>query len=126
MELSYILGKVYSEPWDIQNPSIFRTRSIFITLVYLKLEAYSEPSYIQSTVKHFEWNVLKKTKIPSTLSYIPENGAFLVHISLLFQEVAFQFQKEPTLKKIFIFWEMKVFSPKPKNLLIFNERILKV
>ena len=44
----------YLEPWHIQNPGIFRTRSIyralvysgpriFRTLTYLKSEAYSEP-----------------------------------------------------------------------------------
>ena len=32
----------YLEPWYIQNPDIFRTRSIFRTL------AYSEPRYIQN------------------------------------------------------------------------------
>ena len=40
-ELSYISGKVYSEP-----SHIFRTRNIFRTLAYLQLEAYSEPFYI--------------------------------------------------------------------------------
>ena len=30
-ELSYISGKVYSAPWYIQNPNIFKTTSIFKT-----------------------------------------------------------------------------------------------
>ena len=59
----------YSEPWYIQNPDIFRTRSIFRTLAYVELwyiqnplifrtlafsnsEAYSEPCQT-STMKHF-------------------------------------------------------------------------
>ena len=37
----------YLEPWYIQNPDIFRTRSIFRTLAYSEPEAYSEPPYIQ-------------------------------------------------------------------------------
>ena len=35
-------------------------------------------------------------------------------------------KKESTLKKFLIFWEMKFFSPKPNNLLIFKKRILKI
>ena len=51
-ELYHILGKVYSEPWYIQNSSIFRTRSIFRTLVYSEPELYSE-HYQTSTMKSF-------------------------------------------------------------------------
>ena len=45
-------GKVYSEPWYIQNPNIFKTRSIFKTLVYLEPETYSEHCQT-STMEHF-------------------------------------------------------------------------
>ena len=62
-ELSYILGKVYSNPWHIQNP-----------------------------FKHLQWNDLQKKKLPGTLfvasskikkilrkrvSYISGNGNFV-------------------------------------------------
>ena len=70
MELSYIFLKkfflILRERY-IQNPDIFKTRSIFNkTLAYLELEAYSEPwyiwnlRYIQNSVKHLRWNVLQK------------------------------------------------------------------
>ena len=38
--LSYISGEVYSEPWYIQNPNIFRTTSTFKTLVYSEPNTY--------------------------------------------------------------------------------------
>ena len=56
----YILGKVFSEPWHIQNPR-----------------------HTQNTVKHLLWNVLQKC-LPSALSYVPGNEAFLINISLIF------------------------------------------
>ena len=40
--LKHCITLAYLEPWYIQNPEIFRTRSIFRILVY------SEPPYIQS------------------------------------------------------------------------------
>ena len=45
---------------------IFRTRGIFITLVYSDSEAYAEPWYIYNPmhihnfVKHLQWNILRK------------------------------------------------------------------
>ena len=65
-ELSYILGKVYSEPQHIQNHDIFRT----MTMAYLGPDAYSEHGQIsmmerfatlatQRTFLYFEkWNFL--------------------------------------------------------------------
>ena len=56
------------------------------------------------------------------------NEAFLTNISLIFPESNFpssKSKKNPLLKKFLMFWEMKCFSPKPKKLLIFKERILK-
>ena len=82
----------------IQRPNIFRTRGIFRTVTYLELEAYSEPwfiqnpRHIQNTVKHLRWNVLQK-QLPSALSYIPGNEAFLTNISLIFQKATFRAQK---------------------------------
>ena len=40
--LAYLELETYSEPWYIQNPSIYRTRSIFRTLIYSEVETYSE------------------------------------------------------------------------------------
>ena len=70
---------VYLEPWDIQNPrhiqntakhlsrnilyktlsnpDIIRTLSIFRTLVYSEIRAYSEPCNI-SKIKHFIKNAV--------------------------------------------------------------------
>ena len=41
-ELSYIFGKVSSEPWYTHNPEILRTGSIFRTLSNLEPKAYAE------------------------------------------------------------------------------------
>ena len=52
---SYILVNVYSEPWYIQNPGIFRTRRIVRTLVYSECETYLEHCQT-STIKCFAKN----------------------------------------------------------------------
>ena len=57
----------YLEPWYIQNPDLFRSRSIFRTLAYsqpciFRTHIYSEryhiqnPRYIQSPVKHSSYS----------------------------------------------------------------------
>ena len=55
-ELSYIFRKLYSEPWYIQNPDIFRNRHILRTLVYSEPKAYSE-HYQTSTMESFSFNI---------------------------------------------------------------------
>ena len=70
---AYIFGKVYSEPWHVQkNQKYIRNPSIFRTLRYLELKAYSQPQYIrkprhvQNMVKHLQQKVLRK-QLPSAL-----------------------------------------------------------
>ena len=75
-ELSYISGNgtflyflkgvflKFQETY-IQNPSIFRNRGIFKTLVY------SEPEAYHINVKHLRWNVLQKIATWSTLRLQP-------------------------------------------------------
>ena len=114
-EFSYISGKIYSEPWYIQNPGIFRTRSIFRTLVYLELEAYSEPWYIQnsrcqtSTMEHLAKIVQKIKK------------KFLYFLT--FQEMKLS---SSDIKKFLIFSQKKAVlifqeTETPKKFLIFQE-----
>ena len=70
-KLSYISGKVYSEPWHnitflYFGKSIIQNTDITELLEYLEQKAYSEPWYIynsrhiQNTVKHLRWNALQK------------------------------------------------------------------
>ena len=66
--LAQLQIEAYPEPWQIQNPDIFRTRNMFRTLVYLEPETYSEHCQI------------------STLFYVPRNKAFWPNISIIFQE----------------------------------------
>ena len=40
--MAYLELGAYSEPWHIQNPSMFRTRSIFRNLVYSERQVYLE------------------------------------------------------------------------------------
>ena len=59
------------------------------------------------------------------MSYISGNGTFQHHIFLIFQEGNFRAQKiknkKTTLKKLLMFQEMELSSPKLKELLIFQE-----
>ena len=70
-KLSYISGKVYSEPWHnitflYFGKSIIQNTNITELLEYLEQKAYSEPWYIynprhiQNTVKHLRWNAFAK------------------------------------------------------------------
>ena len=96
--------------WYIQNPSIFRTRSIFRTLVYseryqnIYVKTYCKNSYLA----HFF--IFRGTE----LSYISRNKTFLPNISLMFQEKTFRARKvkETTLKKFLIFQERTYKAPK--------------
>ena len=61
----------------MHNPGIFRN------LAYVELEPYSEPWYIQNTVKNLRWNFLKKNSYLvhfypqySKISYVSGNRDF--------------------------------------------------
>ena len=60
------------------------------------------------------------------ISYISRNGTFYPYIYFTFQELTFRARKikSPTLKKFIIFQEMKLSSPKLKNL-YFRKKIAK-
>ena len=46
--------------WYIQNPNIFRTRNIFITLLYSECCHIQNPRHIQNPVKHLRWSNSRK------------------------------------------------------------------
>lgn len=115
-ELSYILGKLYSEHQHlqnqkhIQNPSIFRTRDILRTLP-----------------KIYDGKFFKK-QLLRVLSLFPGNEVVLTNTSLHFSLIVTCRAREVkslTIKKFLIFQEMNFVSPKPKRPFIFQERILK-
>ena len=71
--LAYLELEPYSEPGYTQYPIIFKTRSIFRTMVYSQPWHIQNQKHIynvmliQSTVKHLRWNV---KQLRSALSYI--------------------------------------------------------
>ena len=91
IKLSYIFLKIvfliFRQRY-IQNSDIFRTRSIFRTLVYSEPETYS--GHCQTSAMAC---FAKKPYHFATLSYIHGNDAFLINISFVFQEVTFRFPK---------------------------------
>ena len=76
-EVSYISGRVYSKPWHTQNPNIFRTTSIFRTLVYSEPEAYSKHCET-FTMESFSFNIKKSLIFQETIPYISGNGTFFL------------------------------------------------
>ena len=46
--------------WYIQNPDIFRTKNIFITLLYSECCHIQNPRHIQNPVKHLRWSNSRK------------------------------------------------------------------
>ena len=102
-ELSYIfLRKVFPifREMHIQNPGIFKTRSIFGTLVYSEPETYSEHCQI-STMERFAKIATQLTFRFQPSKFFQKRPAlknFLIfretELSLIFQEVTFRARKE--------------------------------
>ena len=101
MELSYILGKVYSEPkaYLELNHGIFRTQGIFRTLSNIYDGTFCKNSYLV----HF---LIFQKMVLSSLSEFRKQK---------------KKKKKNTLKK-FIFKEMELSSSRLKKLFMFQER----
>ena len=70
----FVFRKVYSEPWRIQNPGIFRNRGIFRTLSNIYDGTFCKNSYLA----YFYVQAKKKLKQihPEKISYISGNETF--------------------------------------------------
>ena len=94
--LTYISGKVYSEPWHIQNqnhiqkPGIFRTRDIFRIL-------YSEYS---SAMEHFAEIATQRTFKPKRKIKLKKKKKHSEKISYIFSKKAFLILQETELSCI--------------------------
>ena len=111
-KISYTPGK-----WNFLT-LIFKTFQYFLKR---KLFLYFREQKLQQKFLTFwERETLKKFLIfhGTELSYISRNGN---PEKLIFHEINFWAQKTNTLKKFFMFQQMKLFSLKLKKLLIFQE-----
>ena len=105
----------------IQNPDIFRTRSIFRILTYLEPCHIQNPRHIPNTVKHLRWNVFAKKQLPTTLkkiSYIFRKWKFLEIFSYISgNETFLYFRKRKSRKSC----SYILGNGTPKKLLTFKE-----
>ena len=87
--------------WEryIQNPSIFRTRSIFKTVVYSdpwhiqNQKHIQNPRHIQNTIKHLGWNVWQKQLPRALFGLSPQKFPLKNFLYFLKRKLSLYFRK---------------------------------